>query len=189
MAQELLQNPGAWLSALKPAIQEKVAYQALDWVNKASGGGPKPVPGAKKQSTSQKDFLSFMKDGVKLGKLANFLQPGAVEPLNVKPYDEEGQYQNVSKFVHFAKQVAGIGQEGAFRAEDLIGQKKGAFQQVLGTLLQLGLQSGQQFGKSGLDANKLLQLAISSGAAGSIFTRCCSGKASGNRPPPQAAAH
>lgn len=173
MAQELLQDPSSWLQALNKNTQSKVAYQVLDWVNKASGG-QKPPPGAKKQSTAPKDFLSFLKDGVKLGKLANFLQPGAVNNVNEKPYDEEGQYQNVSKFVDFAKRVPGIGDGGAFRAEDLVSGK--GFPQVLGTLLNLGLQSGQNFGKSGLNVNTLLQLALSSGAAGSIFSRCCGGK-------------
>jgi hypothetical protein len=50
-------------------------------VNKAIGKNEAP-PGAAKQETSPKDFMSYLKDGTILAKLANVLQPNAISTVH-----------------------------------------------------------------------------------------------------------
>ena len=64
-----------------------------------------PTPGAKKESTSPKQFTSFLQDGSVLAKLANKLQPGSIETVHegddVK--DKEKQTDNINNFISFLK--------------------------------------------------------------------------------------
>jgi len=172
MAAQLLQDPSSWVSALSGGAQKKVGFNVLDWVNKATGGQT-PVPGDRqKQETSPTDFLGYLKNGVQLCKLANVLQPGAIHDVNEQAHTKESQMGNVGKFLNFAKNMAGIGGNNLFKGEDLVNQKSSAFPQVLSTLLSLGTNAQQNFGKNGLDVNTLLQFATSSAGRG-IFQRIC----------------
>uniref|UniRef100_A0A915J8I6 Calponin-homology (CH) domain-containing protein n=1 Tax=Romanomermis culicivorax TaxID=13658 RepID=A0A915J8I6_ROMCU len=178
MANELLQNPSAWLSTLSGSAQNKIGFNVLDWVNKSTGG-QNPPPGANKQETSPNDFVGYLKNGVQLCKLANFLQPGAIGGINEQAQTPEASSSNINKFLGFAKNIAGIGGGNLFQPSDLSSPK--GVPAILGTLLNLGTNAGQNFGKSGLNVNTLLSLAAASqGGAGGIvsqiFGRCCGKK-------------
>jgi hypothetical protein len=177
MAAQLLQDPSSWVSALGGGAQKKVGFNVLDWVNKATGGQT-PVPGAAKQETSPTDFMSYLKNGVQLCKLANFLQPGAIHDVNEQATTKESQFGNVGKFLNFAKNMAGVGGGSLFKGEDLVNGKTSAFPQVLSTLLSLGTNAQQNFGKNGLDVNTLIQFATSGAGRGILSSLCgsCSGR-------------
>lgn len=153
-----LDNPTDWIGSLGKGAQKKVAYAGLDWANKLVGK-EEPVPGHQKQETSQKDFMSHLKDGAVLAQLANKLQPGSVETVHEKPTEPEKQLSNVNGFLNFAKEKVGMGEKELFKADDLMAGK--GFPQVLGTLVGLGTKSQDKFGVGGLSTDTLLQLATS----------------------------
>jgi len=164
----LLGDTSSWVSALSGGAQKKVGFNVLDWVNRATGG-QNPPPGQEKQETGPKDFMGYLKNGVQLAKLANFLSPGSARNINENPQSQPSQLENIGKFLGFAKNVGGLGDSQLFKAEDL-NQGKG-FTSVMSTLLQLGLNSQQNFGKQGLNADSLMQMASMAASSG-LFNNC-----------------
>lgn len=168
MASSLLGDTTAWVSSLSGNASKKVGFNVLDWVNRATGG-QNPPPGTDKQETAPKDFMGYLKNGVQLAKLANFLSPGSARGINENPQSQPSQLENIGKFLGFAKNIGGLGDSQLFKADDL-NQGKG-YTQVLSTLLQLGMNAPQQFGKQGLNADTLIQLATRAAGSG-LFNNC-----------------
>jgi len=166
----LLSDPQSWVQSLSGGAQKKVGFNVLDWVNRATGGQA-PPPGSDKQETSPKDFMSYLKNGVQLAKLANFLSPGSARGANENPQSQSGQLENIGKFLGFAKNIAGLRDNQLFKADDLVNGK--GYGNVLGTLLQLGMNAQQSFGKQGINAESLMQFAGSAARSG-IFSNCLS---------------
>jgi len=155
---------------LSGPAQKKAGFNVLDWVNRATGG-QNPPPGSEKQETSPKDFLGYLKNGVQLAKLANFLSPGSTRNINENPQSQSGQLENIGKFLNFAKNIGGLGDSQLFKAEDLNNGK--GFTQVLTTLITLGISASQNFGKQGLNADSLMQFATQAARSG-LFNNCLS---------------
>jgi len=166
----LLGDTASWVSSLSGPAQKKVGFNVLDWVNRATGGQA-PPPGIDKQETSPKDFMGYLKNGVQLAKLANFLSPGSARNINENPQSQPSQLENIGKFLGFAKNMGGLGDSQLFKAEDL-NQGKG-FGQVLTTLLSLGMNAQQNFGKQGLNTDSLMQIARAAASSG-MFNNCLS---------------
>jgi len=168
MASSLLGDTASWVTNLSGNAQKKVGFNVLDWVNRATGG-QQPPPGNEKGETAPRDFMNYLKNGVQLAKLANFLSPGAARNVNENPQSQSSQLENIGKFLGFAKIMGGLGDSQLFKAEDL-NQGKG-FGNVLSTLINLGVNAPQNFGKQGLDANTLMQIATSAASSG-LFNSC-----------------
>jgi len=149
-------------------LRKKVGFNVLDWVNRATGGQA-PPPDNGKGETAPKDFMSYLKNGVQLAKLANFLSPGSARNINENPQSQPSQLANIGKFLGFAKNIGGLGDSQLFKAEDL-NQGKG-YGSVLSTLLSLGLNAQQNFGKQGLNAESLMQIATTAARSG-LFNNC-----------------
>jgi len=159
----LLGDTTAWVSSLSGPASKKVNFNVLDWVNRATGGQA-PPPGAEKQETAPKDFLGYLKNGVQLARLANFLSPGSARGINENPQSQTSQLENIGKFLGFAKNIGGLGDSQLFKPEDLV-QGKG-YTNVLSTLLSLGMNAQQNFGKQGLSADTIMQIASSAARSG-----------------------
>jgi len=164
----LLGDTSSWVSSLSGGAQKKVGFNVLDWVNRATGG-QNPPPGQDKQETAPKDFMGYLKNGVQLARLANFLSPGSARGINENPQSQPSQLENTRKFLGFAKNIGGLGDSQLFKAEDL-NQGKG-FPNVLSTLLQLGMNAQQNFGKQGLNADTVMQIARTAAGSG-LFNNC-----------------
>jgi len=113
--------------------------------------------------------MGYLKNGVQLAKLANFLSPGSARNINENPQSQPSQLENIGKFLGFAKNIGGLGDSQLFKAEDL-NQGKG-YGSVLSTLLSLGLNAQQNFGKQGLNAESLMQIATTAARSG-LFNNC-----------------
>jgi len=164
----LLGDTASWVSSLSGPAQKKVGFNVLDWVNRATGG-QQPPPDNGKGETAPKDFMNYLKNGVQLAKLANFLSPGSARNINENPQSQPSQLENIGKFLGFAKNIGGLGDSQLFKADDL-NQGKG-FGSVLSTLLSLGVNAQQNFGKQGLNAQSIMALATSAAGSG-LFNNC-----------------
>lgn len=67
------------------------------------------LPG-KNDAVTKNQFLSFLRDGSLLAKLANRLQPGAIETVHEgdEAKDKDKQTSNINAFINFAKEKAGL---------------------------------------------------------------------------------
>lgn len=70
------------------------------------------LPG-KSDSVTKNQFLSFLRDGSLLAKLANRLQPGTIETIHEgeAAKDKTNQASNINAFINFAKEKAGLSDE------------------------------------------------------------------------------
>lgn len=70
------------------------------------------LPG-KNDAVTKNQFLSFLRDGTLLAKLANRLQPGSIETVHDGEAAKEktNQESNINAFINFAKEKAGLSDE------------------------------------------------------------------------------
>uniref|UniRef100_A0A8R1IRP8 Calponin-homology (CH) domain-containing protein n=1 Tax=Caenorhabditis japonica TaxID=281687 RepID=A0A8R1IRP8_CAEJA len=101
-------------------------YQVIDWVQKtaiAEESERKAIPG-KDQSTTRNQFLGFFKDGDVLVKLANALEPSAVEVATAEENadaaaQKEVQKKNIDAFGAWAQKALGT-ESAPISADDLL---------------------------------------------------------------------
>jgi hypothetical protein len=153
------ENAQAFVDSISKSTTKRVAYQTLDWANKLIGNNNAQIPGAEKQATTPKDFMGYVKDGVMLAKLANVLSPGSVETVH-ESQEKEKQTANISGFLNFIKDKAGIPLADTVKAEDVQAGKTSAFSGILGSLVTLGGQAVEKFSAGqGLDLDSFVKLA------------------------------
>ncbi|CAI2317849.1 unnamed protein product [Caenorhabditis sp. 36 PRJEB53466] len=154
-----------WIAQQIPQAVHKANYQVIDWVQKtaiAEESERKAIPG-KDQATTRNQFLGFFKDGDVLVKLANALQPGAVEVATAEENadaaaQKEVQKKNIDSFGAWAQQALGS-ETAPISAEDLLEKGKAGYSAVFQTLWQLGVQAKDKFDKEGFNVDTIVQLA------------------------------
>lgn len=87
-------------------------YQVLDWAQQLAVEDEEQrqtLPG-KNDAVTKSQFLGFLRDGTLLAKLANRLQPGAIETVHEgeDAKDKTKQTSNINAFITFAKEKAGL---------------------------------------------------------------------------------
>ncbi|VDK43024.1 unnamed protein product [Anisakis simplex] len=157
------QDPVGWIGSLFPAAAHKVNYQVLDWVQQLAVEDEdkrKTLPG-KNDAVTKNQFLGFLRDGTVLAKLANRLQPGAIETVHEgeDAKDKAKQASNINAFISFAKEKAGLTDDQVFSIEDLHSKGKAGYQSVFNTLMQLGMNAQEKFEQKGVDTDQLMQVA------------------------------
>lgn len=157
------EDPVGWVGSLIPAAVHKVNYQVLVWAQELAVEDEdqrQTLPG-KNDAVTKSQFLGFLRDGTLLAKLANRLQPGAVETVyegdavKVKAH----QTENINAFIAFAKDKAGLADDQVFSAADLQSKGKTGYEAVFRTLMQLGTNAQHKFEQKGIDTDQLVQMA------------------------------
>ncbi|VDN04098.1 unnamed protein product [Thelazia callipaeda] len=155
-------DPVGWVSSLIPGAGHKVNYQLLNWAQQLAVGDEKRqgLPG-KNNAVTKKQFLSFLRDGTLLAKLANVLEPGTVETVyeGDAAKDKVNQESNIKAFISFAKDKAGLSDDQVFTVADLQDRGKTGYNAVFNTLMQLGLKTKTTFGQKGIEMEQLVQQA------------------------------
>ncbi|VDM47388.1 unnamed protein product [Toxocara canis] len=140
-----------------------VNYQVLDWAQQLAvedAGKRQTLPG-KNDAVTKSQFIGFLRDGALLAKLANRLQPGAIETVHEgeDAKDKTKQTSNVNAFIAFAKDKAGLAEDQVFALEDLQCKGKAGYHSVFNTLMQLGMKAQEKFEQKGIDTDQLVQVA------------------------------
>ncbi|VDK40395.1 unnamed protein product [Gongylonema pulchrum] len=109
------EDPIGWINSLIPGAAHKANYKLLDWAQQLAvedGDKRQTLPG-KNDAVTKSQFLSFLRDGTLLAKLANRLQPGSVETVHEGEAAKEkaNQTSNINAFINFAKEKAGLSEE------------------------------------------------------------------------------
>ncbi|VDK89376.1 unnamed protein product [Onchocerca ochengi] len=109
------EDPIGWVNSLIPGAVHKVNYRLLDWAQQLAieeEDKRQALPG-KSDSVTKNQFLSFLRDGSLLAKLANRLQPGVVETVHEgdAAKDKANQTSNINGFINFVKEKAGLSEE------------------------------------------------------------------------------
>ncbi|VDK71395.1 unnamed protein product [Litomosoides sigmodontis] len=109
------EDPIGWVNSLIPCAVHKVNYRLLDWAQQLAIEEEEKrqmLPG-KSDSVTKNQFLSFLRDGSLLAKLANRLQPGTIETIHEgeAAKDKTNQASNINAFINFAKEKAGLSEE------------------------------------------------------------------------------
>lgn len=157
------QDPVGWVSSLFPAAVHKVNYQVLDWAQQLAVEDEEQrqtLPG-KNDAVTKSQFLGFLRDGTLLAKLANRLQPGAIETVHEgeDAKDKTKQTSNINAFITFAKEKAGLADDQLFTLEDLQSKGKAGYQPVFNTIMQIGMKTQEKFEQKGIDTDHLVQVA------------------------------
>uniref|UniRef100_A0A915AN87 Calponin-homology (CH) domain-containing protein n=2 Tax=Parascaris univalens TaxID=6257 RepID=A0A915AN87_PARUN len=157
------QDPVGWVSSLFPAAVHKVNYQVLDWAQQLAVEDEEQrqtLPG-KNDAVTKSQFLCFLRDGTLLAKLANRLQPGAIEIVHEgdDAKDKTKQTSNINAFITFAKEKAGLADDQLFTLEDLQSKGKAGYQPVFNTIMQIGMKTQEKFEQKGIDTDHLVQVA------------------------------
>lgn len=157
------EDPVGWVSSLFPAAVHKVNYKVLDWAQQLAieeEGKRQPLPG-KNDAVTKNQFLGFLRDGALLAKLANRFKPGAVETVHEGEAlkDKGNQTSNISAFLTFAKESAGLTDDQLFTVADLQDKGKAGYQAVFNTVMQLGNKAQEKFEQKGIDTDQLVQVA------------------------------
>ncbi|VDP15448.1 unnamed protein product [Onchocerca flexuosa] len=109
------EDPIGWVNSLIPGAVHKVNYRLLDWAQQLAieeEDKRQTLPG-KNDAVTKNQFLSFLRDGSLLAKLANRLQPGVVETVHEgdAAKDKANQTSNINGFINFVKEKAGLSEE------------------------------------------------------------------------------
>ncbi|EFO20584.2 hypothetical protein LOAG_07907 [Loa loa] len=157
------EDPVAWVNSLIPGAVHKVNYRLLDWAQQLAieeEDKRQMLPG-RSDAVTKNQFLSFLRDGSLLAKLANRLQPGTVETIHEgdAAKDKTNQTSNINAFINFVKEKAGLSEEQVFTAADLQEKGKAGYQAVFNTLMQLALKAQGIFEQKGIDVEQLVQTA------------------------------
>ncbi|KAK6106027.1 hypothetical protein QQG55_22605 [Brugia pahangi] len=157
------EDPIGWVNSLIPGAVHKVNYRLLDWAQQLAieeEGKRQTLPG-KSDAVTKNQFLSFLRDGSLLAKLANRLQPGTIETIHEgdAAKDKANQTSNINAFINFVKEKAGLSEEQVFTAADLQEKGKAGYQAVFNTLMQLALKAQGIFEQKGIDVEQLIQTA------------------------------
>lgn len=157
------EDPIGWVDSLIPGAVHKVNYRLLDWAQQLAieeEDKRQMLPG-KSDAVTKKQFLTFLRDGSLLAKLANRLQPGAIETIHEgeAAKDKANQASNINAFINFAKEKGGLSEEQIFTAADLQEKGKAGYHAVFNTLMQLGLKAQRVFKQKGIDVEQLIQAA------------------------------
>jgi len=153
-----------WIQTLGKGALGKVGYLVLEWICKQVGIPSGSIPGSGKKDVSPKSFMNFLKDGVTLAKFANIMKPGSIANIFERPADKSQETANLSGFLDFAKNFAGVGESDLFKAEEA--NKGKGFPNVLNTLINVGANSSQNLGKEGLNMEQLTSTALQSAGKG-----------------------
>ncbi|PIC52214.1 hypothetical protein B9Z55_002411 [Caenorhabditis nigoni] len=154
-----------WIAQQIPQAVHKANFQVIDWVQKTAipeEGDRKTIPG-KDQATTRNQFLGFFKDGDVLVKLANALEPGAVEVATAEENadaaaQKEVQKKNIDSFGAWAQKTLGT-ETAPVTSDDLLEKGKAGYSAVFQTLWQLGVQAKEKFDKEGFNVETIVQLA------------------------------
>ncbi|CCD64184.1 Calponin homology domain-containing protein [Caenorhabditis elegans] len=165
-----------WIAQQIPQAVHKANYQVIDWVQKTAipeEGERKTIPG-KDQATTRNQFIGFFKDGDVLAKLANALEPGAVEVAAAEENadaaaQKEVQKKNIDAFGAWAQKTLGT-EAAPVTNEDLLEKGKAGYTAVFQTLWQLGVQAKEKFDKEGFNVDTIVQLANSVVKSGLLTT-------------------
>ncbi|KAF1770908.1 hypothetical protein GCK72_002732 [Caenorhabditis remanei] len=165
-----------WIAQQIPQAVHKANFQVIDWVQKTAipeEGDRKTIPG-KDQATTRNQFLGFFKDGDVLVKLANALQPGAVEVATAEENadaaaQKEVQKKNIDAFGTWAQQALGT-ETAPVTSDDLLEKGKAGYSAVFQTLWQLGVGAKEKFDKEGFNVDTIVQLANSVVKSGLLNT-------------------
>ncbi|EGT32829.1 hypothetical protein CAEBREN_09478 [Caenorhabditis brenneri] len=165
-----------WIAQQIPQAVHKANFQVIDWVQKtaiAEEGDRKVIPG-KDQATTRNQFLGFFKDGEMLNKLANALEPGAVEVAVAEENadaaaQKEVQKKNIDAFGAWAQKTLGT-ESAPVTSDDLLEKGKAGYSAVFQTLWQLGVQAKDKFDKEGFNVDTIVQLANSVVKSGLLNT-------------------
>uniref|UniRef100_A0A915Q6C8 Calponin-homology (CH) domain-containing protein n=1 Tax=Setaria digitata TaxID=48799 RepID=A0A915Q6C8_9BILA len=157
------EDPVGWVNSLIPGAVHKVNYRLLDWAQQLAieeVDKRQALPG-KSDSVTKNQFLSFLRDGSLLAKLANRLQPGSIETIHEgdAAKDKNNQASNINAFINFVKDKVGLSEEQLFTAADLQEKGKAGYQAVFNTLMQLALKAQGIFQQKGIDPEQLVQIA------------------------------
>lgn len=158
-------DPVGWLNDLARQATHKINHVVLDWTQKLAvpdESQRQPLPG-KNEFVTKNQFLGFLRDGTLLAKLANALQPGAVETVHEgdAAKEKENQETNINQFITFAKEKIGLPEDKVFSVEDLTTKGKAGYNNVINTLVAIATQAKEKFDKDGLDFESLTQIAQS----------------------------
>ncbi|VBB31567.1 unnamed protein product [Acanthocheilonema viteae] len=160
---DLREDPIGWVNSLIPGAVHKVNYRLLDWAQQLAieEEDKRQILPGKSDSVTKNQFLSFLRDGSLLAKLANRLQPGTIETIHEgeAAKDKTNQTSNINAFINFAKEKAGLSEEQIFTAADLQEKGKAGYQAVFNTLMQLALKAQNIFEQKGIDVEQLIQAA------------------------------
>lgn len=154
-----------WIAQQIPQAVHKANYHVIDWVQKtaiADEAERKTIPG-KDQATTRNQFLGFFKDGEILTKLANSLEPGAIEvAVPEENADAAAQKEvtkkNIDAFGAWAQKTLGT-ESAPVTSDDLLEKGKAGYSAVFQTLWQLGVQAKDKFDKEGFNVDTIVQLA------------------------------
>ncbi|CAI4229903.1 unnamed protein product [Auanema sp. JU1783] len=160
------ENALAWVNQQIPAAAHKVNHLVLQWVQQLAvpeESERQAIPGKDGQVT-RNQFLAFLRDGDILTKLANKLQPGAVEVATAEEgadvvKQKEVQTQNIEAFSSWAKTNLGIEESKVLTASDLLEKGKAGYPAVFETLWNLGLKAQEKFSQAGLDVDAVVAAA------------------------------
>lgn len=161
-------NLAGWIKKLDGPVTRKIAFYVLEWITKSVGEKQNEVPGQTKNETKPKEFLNFLKDGKLLNQLANFLKPNSIPNSENEPKNKEEEKENLSQFLNFAKNFGGVKEENSFNPADVLKGK--GFPNLLATLLNLGGNSFDKFGKEGLSFDNIAKL-LAEGAGRQFLAR------------------
>lgn len=93
----------------------QVNYRLLDWAQQLAieEEDKRQILPGKSDAVTKNQFLSFLRDGSLLAKLANRLQPGTIETIHEgnAAKDKANQASNINAFINFAKEKAGLSEE------------------------------------------------------------------------------
>uniref|UniRef100_A0A0R3RU62 Calponin-homology (CH) domain-containing protein n=1 Tax=Elaeophora elaphi TaxID=1147741 RepID=A0A0R3RU62_9BILA len=144
-------------------MKDTVNYRLLDWAQQLAieEEDKRQVLPGKSDAVTKNQFLSFLRDGSLLAKLANRLQPGTIETIHEgeAAKDKTNQASNINAFINFAKEKAGLSEEQIFTTADLQEKGKAGYQAVFNTLMQLALKAQSIFEQKGIDVEQLIQAA------------------------------
>ncbi|MCP9260358.1 hypothetical protein DINM_003718 [Dirofilaria immitis] len=178
------EDPIGWVNSLIPGAVHKVNYRLLDWAQQLAieEEDKRQILPGKSDAVTKNQFLSFLRDGSLLAKLANRLQPGTIETIHEgdAAKDKTNQTSNINAFINFVKEKLaslrsrrkqqlteeedGINEAIIFTAADLQEKGKAGYQAVFNTLMQLALKaqsilSKRLYSSSGIDIEQLIQAA------------------------------
>lgn len=165
-----------WIAQQIPQAVHKANFQVIDWVQKTAipeEGDRKPIPG-KDQATTRNQFLGFFKDGDVLVKLANALEPGAVEVATAEENadavaQKDVQKKNIDAFGAWAQKTLGT-EAAPVSSDDLLEKGKAGYSAVFQTLWQLGVGAKEKFDKEGFNVETIVNLANSVVKSGLLNT-------------------
>jgi len=96
---------------IRSKFSPEAASELIAWINRVSGQ-------SLDTNGEMTNFVSTLKDGTALCKLANALQPGSIKKINETSMAFK-QMENINNFLNFCQESAGVPKEEIFATVDL----------------------------------------------------------------------